>query len=115
MKVSKYFNSEEFACNDGCGFCAVDIRLLEALTDVREHFGKPVTITSACRCEKYNKEVGGTVKSQHTKGMACDIVIKDVDAKVVQEYLLDKYPDSYGIGRYLQFTHFDVRDNKARW
>ena len=112
---SKYFKREEFSCSCGCGFQAVDVELLEILTDIREFFDKPVTINSACRCEKHNKSIGGSKNSQHTKGMACDIVVQDVNPANVQQYVLGKYEDSKGIGLYGAFTHIDVRPNKSRW
>ena len=114
MKVSKHFSREEFACNCKCGFSAVDFELLNALEDIREHFNKPVTISSACRCDSHNTNIGGSKDSMHKKGIACDIAVQDINSKEVQEYLLNKYTDSKGIGSYKNFTHFDVRDYKAR-
>jgi uncharacterized protein YcbK (DUF882 family) len=112
---SKYFNRSEFACSCGCGFDAVDIELLEVLEDIREHFDTPVVINSACRCETHNATVGGKPNSQHRFGKACDIIVKDITNERVQDYVLDKYPNSKGIGTYTSFTHIDVRENKARW
>ena len=51
----------------------------------------------------------------HIKGMACDIIVKDITNERVQDYLLEKYPNSKGIGSYDNFTHVDVRPTKARW
>ena len=122
-KVSEHFIRSEFRCKgtncDGagnnCGFEAVDFELLMALEDVRNHFKSPVKINSACRCEKHNKEVGGSENSMHKKGMACDIVVVGVHPSEVQAYLMNKYKGSKGIGVYDNFTHFDVRDIEARW
>jgi hypothetical protein len=33
----------------------------------------------------------------------------------VADYLEEKYPDKYGIGRYIGRTHLDIRKTKARW
>ena len=112
---SKYFKRQEFACNCGCGFDAVDTELLELLEDTREYFDSPLTINSACRCERHNATVGGKPSSQHKFGKACDIIIKNVTPKKVQDYLLSKYPNSKGIGSYDTFTHIDIRENKSRW
>jgi len=111
--VNEYFERSEFACKCGCGFDAVDAELLEVLTDVRETFG-PVSITSGNRCKKHNKTIGGAEESQHTKGMGADYKTKAAPESV-QEYLETKYPDKYGIGRYPNRTHIDVRSTKARW
>ena len=112
---SEYFKREEFACKCGCGFTTVDVDLLEVLEDVRQNFDSPVNITSACRCTNHNTSVGGEVKSKHLFGLACDIQVNNVTPKRVQDYLLNKYPNSKGIGSYETFTHIDVRDGKARW
>ena len=111
----KYFSRSEFACNCGCGFSVVDVDLLDVLIDVREYFDSPLTINSACRCFGHNTYVGGTDKSKHLFGIAADIVVKDVTNERVQDYILNKYPNSKGIGVYKSFTHVDVRDGKARW
>ena len=113
---TKYFKRSEFACKCGCGFDVVDFELLHVLTDVREHFGKPVTMTSGNRCIQHNSmTVGASSKSMHVKGMAADFKVEGVHADVVADYLEAKYPDRYGIARYLGRTHIDVRSNKARW
>ena len=114
--ISKHFNRSEFACK--CGECrpiAVDVELVKVLEDVRVMFGKPVNITSSYRCTKHNAAVGGARTSMHLTGKAADIQVKDTAPKDVQAYLLNKYPNQYGIGKYNTFTHIDVRDIKARW
>ncbi|EKC4930732.1 serine/threonine protein kinase [Salmonella enterica] len=114
--ISKYFSRKEFECKCGnCGHNAVDAELLKVLEDVREHFGRPVIINSANRCQTHNKKVGGAANSTHVKGLAADIRVKDVAPSVVHQYLTGKYPDSYGIGKYNTFTHIDVRRGKSRW
>lgn len=40
---------------------------------IREHFGKPIHISSGYRSEALNKVVGGSSTSQHSKGEAMDI------------------------------------------
>lgn len=49
------------------------------LDTAREMFGKPIIITSGYRCERLNKSVGGAYNSQHLQGLACDIVVNDMD------------------------------------
>lgn len=115
MLNSKWFKRTEFECKCGCGMITVDKELLEVLEDVREHFGKPVRITSGNRCESHNANVGGAKNSQHVKGIAADIKVKDVSAAEVYEYLDKKYPNSYGVGKYSSWVHIDVRPLMARW
>ena len=111
----KWFNRNEMKCNCGkCGQDVVDYELAEVLDDVREYFGKPVTITSGNRCLEYNISIGGSNKSVHMTGQAADIQVKGTKPNKVQEYLLGKYPGKYGIGRYSNFSHIDVKTGPAR-
>lgn len=113
--LNKYFKRKEFSCRCGCGTSTVDAELLQVITDVREHFGVPVVITSGHRCAKHNASVGGAKNSMHLTGKAADIKVTGVGPMEVLAYLCNKHPDKYGIGAYPTFTHIDVRDNKARW
>lgn len=113
-KVSKHFVRSEFQCRCGCGFDTVDIGLINLLEAVRNHFGKPVIITSACRCPEYNESVGGAHNSQHKLGRAADIVVADTKPDDVADFL-DIF-GAQGIGRYSTFTHVDSRSERnARW
>ena len=115
MRLNKYFKREEFKCKCGCGYATVDAELLRVLTDVRKKFDSPITINSGCRCISHNHDVGGRPNSKHIKGLAADIVVKDVQPSVVYKYLIDNYPYSLGLGNYETFTHVDSRSEKARW
>lgn len=46
---------------------------VEILQVIRDEYDKPIIVTSAFRCDKLNKAVGGAKNSQHTKGEAADI------------------------------------------
>ena len=113
--VSKLFARSDFACRCKCGFCAVDVELLYVLEDLATHFGTVPCITSACRCAEHNRKVGGRTRSEHTIGLAADIMLSGIRPDDVADYLCYRYPDCYGIGRYDRFTHVDVRAKKARW
>lgn len=122
MKVSDNFRRYEFECQCGCGFAAVDVTLLEALEDARAHFKElypnrkiAVKINSGNRCHDHNLKIGGAPGSYHVKGMAADFVVNNVHADEVADYLEDKYPDWFGIGRYKGRTHLDSRTKPARW
>lgn len=40
---------------------------------IREHFGKPIAVTSGFRCQELNRMIGGSSTSSHMKGQALDI------------------------------------------
>lgn len=116
MKISKFFNDYEFKCHCGkCTLVAPPKQLLAILDDVREHFDRPTTIMSGHRCEAHNKAVGGAKNSQHKLGIAADIIVSGIAPSKVHEYLVTKYPNELGIGKYSYFTHVDVRKGKSRW
>lgn len=50
----------------------------QVLEPLREHFGKPIIISSGYRCHSLNKAVGGVPNSQHLKGEAADIVMPNL-------------------------------------
>lgn len=113
--ISPNFNRSEFTCRCGCGFNSISPQLVERLEELRAHFGQPVTVNCGCRCPAHNKEVNGAEHSQHMSGIAADIVVKNRTPAVVADYLEHLYPAQHGVGRYKNFTHFDIRPNRARW
>lgn len=114
-KLSENFRRSEFACKCGCGFSTADKELVEVLEVVRKRFNNPIKINSACRCSAYNELIGGSYGSKHKQGIAADIVVKGVKPEEVYSFLDLYQPNKYGVGKYLTFTHIDVRQKKARW
>ena len=119
-KLSENFNSSEFDCH-GSGCCSETIinpKLVEYVQQIRDQFGKSITVTSGYRCPTHNKRIGGATGSRHSKGDAADIVVSGVAPKEVA-----KYAESIGIkgiGLYEtnadgHFTHIDTRDVKSFW
>ena len=110
------FSRSEFACKCGCGFDTVDVELINALRDLRVAIGgKPITITSGCRCESHNKAVGGAPNSQHLYARAADIYSSETTPSDILEKLEELFPNKYGIGIYSGWVHIDTRNEKARW
>ncbi len=107
-RLSADFTVNEFACQDNSNVVLIDQRLVDVLQDIRNHFGKPIRITSGYRTVSHNADVGGASNSQHTYGRAADITISGVSYARIKEYA-DNLPEvgySYiGTG----FIHIDVR------
>lgn len=115
VKISDNFNSTEFDChgNGCCRETVIDLEMVDILQEIRNHFGKAVTVNSGYRCKTHNKNVGGASKSRHLYGMAADIVVKGVEPIEVA-----KYAESIGvkgIGLYSWGCHIDSRDTKGFW
>lgn len=119
-RLSTNFKVSEFLCH-GNGCCTqgkVDEKLVEILQNIRDHFGKPVHISSAYRCSTWNKAVGGVSRSYHLYGQAADIKVEDTAPAEVA-----KYAESIGvlgIGLYEtdsdgHFVHVDTRTTKSFW
>ena len=116
MQLSRNFERAEFACRCGCGFDGVSMRLVSALQQLRDGLGKPVRVTSACRCAAHNKRCGGAAKSTHLSGRAADVKVAGLTpadiAREAEE--IPAFRDG-GMGRYKTFLHLDVRGHRARW
>ena len=79
--LSPHFCVREFRCKDGSDPVFIDTALAELLERIREHFGKPVTITSAYRTPAHNAKAGGAKFSQHLYGRAADIRVQGVSVE----------------------------------
>ena len=61
-----------------CGYDRNKNGIKQIADGIREHFGKPLTISSGCRCATHNAKVGGVKGSRHVLGKASDIWISGV-------------------------------------
>ena len=57
------------------------------LQPVREHFGKPVMISSGYRSPELCEAIGSSAKSQHAKGEAADFEIHGIDNKELAAWI----------------------------
>jgi hypothetical protein len=110
--LSPHFSTQEFACQDGCGFgtnpADVSSELLVKLEAMRSLVG-PMKVNSGCRCAKHNTEIGGSPLSAHTMGRAADIYAQDSH----RAYTLVKYAFLAGfrrIGIERGCIHLDVSE-----
>ena len=99
-KLSANFTVAEFACKDGSDPVFVDSSLAALLQKIRDHFGRPVVITSGYRTPAHNAKAGGAKFSQHLYGRAADIRVQDVSVEAVAVYAESLMPDRGGVGRY---------------
>lgn len=116
IQLSKNFVSTEFDCNSkncSCTLTQIDSKLVDYLQKIRDHFGKPVKISSAYRCPIYNAAVGGTSGSKHMSGQAADIKIEGVSPLEIAKYA--ESIGCLGIGHYDTFVHIDTRTTKFFW
>ena len=124
-QLSPAFRVREFRCRDGTDTILIDEGLVVLLQCIREHFGKPVTITSGYRTASHNTKVGGSKSSQHLLGRAADFYVEGVPVATVAAYAETLLPGRGGIGRYPKdakhpkrmtgWVHIDTRTNKSRW
>lgn len=120
--LSPAFKVREFRCRDGSDAIMIDQTLVVLLQCIREHFGKPITITSGYRTAAHNKSVGGAKSSQHLLGLAADIQVAGTTVEAVAAYAESLMPDWGGVGRYpvkagraKGWVHVDTRAKKSRW
>ena len=124
-QLSPAFRVREFRCRDGSDTVLIDEGLVVLLQCIREHFGKPVHITSGYRTAEHNAAVGGSKSSQHLLGRAADFYVEGVPVATVAAYAETLLPGRGGIGRYPKdaahpqrrtgWVHIDTRANQSRW
>lgn len=125
QNFTKNFTLSEFACNDGTPVPKEYIpnaqELATNLQVLRDHYNKPIVITSAYRHPEYNKSVGGKENSQHLFAKAADIRIEGVSpvdlAEQIETFIAQGKMKQGGIGVYTSqnFVHYDIRGTRARW
>jgi len=126
--LTKNISRQELACKCGCGLQSMDWETIEIVQECCNHFATTnnidrvrLDIHSAARCYKYNRKPadeggpGSNDRSQHPKCCAIDFHIHGIKPQKVYDYLVQKYPNNFGIGNYASFTHIDSRPDKARW
>jgi len=70
----EYHPDKRFEC-PCCKENWIDIRLERFVWQIEVEVKEKLKITSGYRCEKHNREVGGSETSSHLKGLAVDIGI----------------------------------------
>lgn len=110
------FLLKEFRCKDGSDGILLDSALVELLQRVRDHFGMPVSVTSAYRTPTHNRSVNGATSSYHIKGQAADFTVTGISNREVAKYLQGIGAKGIGLYDYTGgFVHVDTRDKKYYW
>jgi uncharacterized protein YcbK (DUF882 family) len=81
LRLSDNFKLREFRCKGkeedkpcSChGAVLTDSTLVSILQEIRESTAQAIRVTSAFRCDAYNRAVGGHPSSFHRVGLAADI------------------------------------------
>lgn len=104
MQLSENFRLEEFTTSPTAIANGYDNRAsvavvanLKALCEnvlqpLRNHFNKPVKITSGYRCLALNRKLNSKDSSQHRTGNAADLIIPGVPLQEVFDYIRTTLP-----------------------
>lgn len=122
---SKYFKLSEFACSCGCGTNKINRTFLKILISAREksfdYNGKEIKfiITSGYRCDNHPESIkyvkrNPNLSSEHTKGLAVDILVKTSrERAVILGTLMQAGLTRFGISHNkngFSFIHTDMGD-----
>ncbi len=85
----------------------MDGAFLKKLQQLRDALERPITITSGFRCNHHNTHVGGSKRSYHTFGRACDIKSSGVDVESLATLAREVFN---GVIIYKSWVHVDNRE-----
>ena len=109
----KYFKHSEFACKCGkyCNGYPTEMKqiVVDVADRIREHFGKPVIVSSGIRCPKHNKNVGGVSNSRHLYGKAMDICVQGVPSSTLLAYIKQQPEIAYTYAIDGNYCHMDIK------
>lgn len=103
-----------FRSRDSDALMPVDIRLLDLLDRIEDHFGvRQVEVISGYRSQAFNKELKATGhsvanESFHTKGMAADIHLDEITEGSLKGFALSLGAGGVGYYPSLDMVHVDV-------
>ena len=108
--LSEAFRVREFACHDGSDVIYIDTELITLLQRIRNWAGAPIKVTSGYRTVAWNRKIGGSSTSYHTKGRAADIVVEGKSINKVAAFA-----EAIGAGGVernedTNYVHIDTRD-----
>ena len=103
---------DRFACKC-CSRNIIDPRVVTLHRAIEMDVLESITVNSGCRCERYNKKIGGSPTSSHLRGLAWDV---DCDGSTMRYRILNAAIklgiDRIGIGK--GYLHLDIDRQKDR-
>lgn len=104
------FSRLEFRCRCGGKYCdgypaEPKEKLVRMLQKIRNHYGKPVNMSSGLRCETWNRQQGGVGTSRHQLGQAADIWIAGVTPAALCAWVRSNCPEC-------AYTYVITKDGK---
>ena len=109
----KHFKKSEIKCHCGGKYCSgypaePQEKLIRAADKVREHFGKPMSVSSGVRCSRHNSAVGGVSNSRHLSGKAMDFCVSGLPASLVLPYVQSLSGIRYAYAINNNYVHMDI-------
>ena len=96
------------------------------LQPLRDYINTPIIINSGFRSIEYNRKIGGVADSQHTKGEAVDINVKnpkllvkifneiDIIPKLTYDQIIIYYKENNSIPLWIHISHHDEYNRKEK-
>lgn len=112
-KITENFSVEEIANNKAKEVIKVNFtpELIEhaiMMQELRNIYGKPITVNSWYRTTSFNKSCGGDTNSAHLDGLACDIKVHPEEYDKITEWwrvICDYHNKIGGINYYTNGVH----------
>ena len=121
LKYTKNFDAKEFRCECGgrycCGFPSyMKPHELISIQAIRDHWGRPITVTCGMRDATYNRKLNGSVaNSKHLTGSAIDFYQRGVtdtlaNRKMAIKWMKKNLPYlNYAYGNGINSSGYSVR------
>ena len=111
---SKYFKESEFVCSH-TGKCEMESEFIARLNQLRNAYGKPLTISSGFRDPTHPVEAIKKSPGAHTTGQACDILIDRGNAFRLLSLAFVSGFTGIGVNQKggARFLHLDTLENSA--
>jgi zinc D-Ala-D-Ala carboxypeptidase len=113
-KLSEHFSKRDFVCRESGEF-KISLGLIGALELLRTKCGKRINIVKGFQNVESAEKSGKVSRNYHTKGIAADIQIDNIDIKEAFK-IAEEVEEFKGIGLNFEdnYLHVDVRKNPER-